>query len=248
MRQCLCVAFTFCFMRQRKVSLEEQLRRERQRISAVGVVSYEWSSDSQQVMIPSEGDILLFKDGEERLLYSEATAGPALDPHLSPDGRKCAFVLQSDLCVIYLDNPDEIIRVAPAGEEGIVHGVADFLAQEEMDRYRGFWWSPDSQHILFTSVDERQVPSYTITRQGKSVFEEEHYRYPFVGGTNPAVKLGIVSLCRQEHGAEKHDYHIRWLQVCEDGMEHYIARAGWWPDGSVMVQVRSSCFPGGRFA
>lgn len=35
---------------------------------------------------------------------------------------------------------------------GMTHGLADFVAQEEMDRYRGFWWSLDSSSIAFTEV------------------------------------------------------------------------------------------------
>lgn len=35
---------------------------------------------------------------------------------------------------------------------GMTHGLADFVAQEEMDRYRGFWWSLDSSCIAFTEV------------------------------------------------------------------------------------------------
>lgn len=34
----------------------------------------------------------------------------------------------------------------------MTHGLADFVAQEEMDRYRGFWWSLDSSSIAFTEV------------------------------------------------------------------------------------------------
>mmetsp|Transcript_8184 Transcript_8184/g.17032 ORF Transcript_8184/g.17032 Transcript_8184/m.17032 type:complete len:1445 (+) Transcript_8184:133-4467(+) len=49
----------------------------------------------------------------------------------------------------------------------VTHGLADFVAQEEMDRYRGFWWSPDSKGILFTQVDESMVPPYRIMHEGR---------------------------------------------------------------------------------
>jgi dienelactone hydrolase len=50
----------------------------------------------------------------------------------------------------------------------ITHGVADFVAQEEMDRYRGFWWHPNSNAILFTRNDESNVPIYRIMHQSNS--------------------------------------------------------------------------------
>jgi dipeptidyl-peptidase-4 len=41
------------------------------------------------------------------------------------------------------------------------------VAQEEMDRYRGFWWSPDGRSIAFTQVDETRVPEMTIQHLGE---------------------------------------------------------------------------------
>ena len=38
-----------------------------------------------------------------------------------------------------------------AGEWKI--GLAEFAAGEEMDRYDGFWWSPDSKYVLFETFD-----------------------------------------------------------------------------------------------
>jgi len=84
----------------------------------------------------------------------------------------------------------------------ITHGLADFLAQEEMDRYRGFWWHPDSKGILFIQVDESCVPPYRITHQGHdgSTAEEssfEDHRYPFAGESNPKITLGYVPIDRE---------------------------------------------------
>ncbi len=31
-----------------------------------------------------------------------------------------------------------------------------------MDRYMGFWWSPDSRSIVFTHVDEQKIPNFHI--------------------------------------------------------------------------------------
>lgn len=83
----------------------------------------------------------------------------------------------------------------------ITHGLADFVAQEEMDRYRGFWWDPKSRGILFARVDESCVPPYRIVHQGKdeSTGDQPNYedhRYPFAGKENPKVLLGYVPVNR----------------------------------------------------
>lgn len=83
----------------------------------------------------------------------------------------------------------------------VSHGLADFVAQEEMERYRGFWWDTTSTGILFARVDETRVPPYRITHQGRdapagddSTYED--HRYPFAGEENPEVTLGYVRIDR----------------------------------------------------
>ncbi len=46
-----------------------------------------------------------------------------------------------------------------------------------MDRYRGFWWSPNSKMIVFEEVDEKHVPIFTISHQGLDEIIKEEHRY-----------------------------------------------------------------------
>ena len=85
----------------------------------------------------------------------------------------------------------------------VTHGLADFVAQEEMDRYRGFWWDPSSSGIVFARVDESDIPPFRITHQGKEgSFSRdapyEDHRYPFAGEANPVVRLGYVKINRKK--------------------------------------------------
>jgi len=102
----------------------------------------------------------------------------AEDSQLSPDGRMVAFVVAGELFVAPCDRHYgssnnccvvtgelECVQVTFGATDVISHGVADFIAQEEMDRYRGFWWHPDSNGILFTKLDESPVPNYRILHQ-----------------------------------------------------------------------------------
>ncbi len=43
------------------------------------------------------------------------------------------------------------------GGGAIKNGMAEFVAQEEMDRSTGYWWAPDDRHIAFARVDESPV-------------------------------------------------------------------------------------------
>lgn len=70
------------------------------------------------------------------------------------------------------------------------HGLAEYIAQEEMERRTGFWWSPDSRFIAFTEVDASDVPEFRIMHQGKAAVgpeAEENHAYPFAGRCAPEL-------------------------------------------------------------
>ncbi|CAM9102650.1 unnamed protein product, partial [Phaeothamnion confervicola] len=216
---------------EENLSLEERLRRERQRMHAVGVTSYYWSgrgSKANIIIVPLQGNIYVQNGNDAaglKVLYDKGDGGGALDPQLSPDGRLVAFVRDRELFVMAVAAARSIsgsggigvgggggetggggggggacprpVQVTFGACEGVTHGLADFIAQEEMDRYRGFWWSTDSQSIAFAEVDERHVPAFRIMHSGKPGVDDstqEDHRYPFAGKANPKVRLGIIAI------------------------------------------------------
>lgn len=133
----------------------------------------------------------------------------------------------------------------------ISHGLADFIAQEEMDRYQGFWWNNDSSGIIFARVDESRVPPFRITHHGSDDIageqnNYEEHRYPFAGGTNPVVSLGYVDINRDvilssasslecELVAKRNWLDAKWFHPPDEASE-YLARLNWLPDGSACAQ------------
>ena len=194
------------------LSLEEKLRRERQRSMAVGVTSFAWGTSdtlpdaSRSVVFPLRGSALgCAVDGGAAVspivvVAKEASgaAGSVLDAKLSPDGRFVAFVQDGELYAVRAGGsadgaaPRQLTVGARGNDQ--TNGLADFIAQEEMDRYTGFWWSEDSAFLAFQRTDDRAIPPYKIVHQGtQDVIVEEH-RYPFAGAANPQVSLGVVAL------------------------------------------------------
>ena len=60
--------------------------------------------------------------------------------------------------------------------------MAEFVAQEEMDRSTGYWWAPDDRHIAFARVDETPVKvteRFEIAADNVATFAQ---RYPAAGG------------------------------------------------------------------
>ena len=215
---------------EERLALEEKLRRERQRQLGLGVTSYAWASDADRLLVPlPEG--LYVKDGAqgELRMVLDAATGPVVDPQLSPDGTEVAFVRHAEVHVVPVTGGRPRQVTSGARDTGRTNGLAEFVAQEEMGRSSGFWWSPDGAWLAFTEVDESDIPAYRIVHQGVEAPDTyEEHRYPFAGGPNAKVRLGVIPAS----GGDP-----RWLAVAEHD-EVYLARVGWMPDGTVVAQVQ----------
>ncbi|NLE44366.1 MAG: S9 family peptidase [Chloroflexi bacterium] len=215
------------------VSREEALRRERMRQLTTGVTQYAWADRACRMLIPLQGSIYV-KDGPDAPLRSlvESERDPILDPQLSPDGDWVAYVQDAEIFVVPFTGGEPRQITAGAQDDGLSHGLAEFVAQEEMDRRHGFWWSPDSRSIAFTEVDERHIPVYPIVHQGQATLDAgaiEEHRYPFAGAENARVRLGVVAATGGEPV---------WMDLgnCDD---IYLARVAWMPDGRLTAQTEN---------
>ncbi len=208
-------------------SLEEQLRKQRQRQMSTGITSYMWSSTGK-LLIPSGSDIYILDSlsGVPRLLVSSEHYS-CVDPKLSPDGELVSFVSNGEIYLVDINGGSP--RQLTVGDSGKTRGLADYIAQEEMQRGTGYWWSKDSSYIAFTEVDERMVSKFNIAHIGKDSYGPEVYeqhRYPFAGDINPDVKLGVIQVSSGD---------IRWINT--DKYE-YIARIDWLDDQKLFVQLQ----------
>jgi dienelactone hydrolase len=200
------------------LTLEERLRRERQRMHASGgLTQFCWTytpTNLLRLLVPIRGSLYV-QDGLDshiRIVYDKHSMDQAvknskiiptpptsaIDPQLSPDGQLFAFCVMGEIFVgsCLECHPPVQVTFGADLKEAITHGLADFVAQEEMDRYRGYWWSLDSKGIVFARVDESKVPPYRITHHECETMSEscmfEDHRYPFAGKANPSVRLAYV--------------------------------------------------------
>jgi dipeptidyl-peptidase-4 len=170
----------------------EKAKRERERTASLkGILSYSWSPDGKQLLVPIAGNLYLIdtaKPDSARLVAS----GAVLDPKISPQGRYVSFVRKQNLFVIDLSTGKERQLTTDGG--GLVHnGEAEFIAQEEMGQRTGYYWAPDDSAIAYKRYDETQVPvarRFEIYADRTDVVEQ---RYPAAGDPNVTVQLKIVS-------------------------------------------------------
>ncbi|ETP47772.1 hypothetical protein F442_06369 [Phytophthora nicotianae P10297] len=234
------------------LSLEEKLRRERQRQMGVGITSYAWNPSplSQRILYPLQGDIYLQEQpgAELKLLFdktSTGAAGGAIDPQFSPDGRWVAFVQDKELYVIpshVTEGGQQAVQVTQGarGVDGKSNGLACFLTQEELSRFRGFWWSPDSTKIAFEEIDESHLPKFRIMHSGSAEptgdAAQEDHRYPFAGAANPKRRLGVIKLPHAEQQNSREIPTPVWMDFANPDPDFYISRVNWLPDQSLGVQ------------
>ncbi|MEL6287010.1 MAG: DPP IV N-terminal domain-containing protein, partial [Pseudomonadota bacterium] len=211
-----------------ELSEEETALRERQRIAGQrGIVSYDWGT-ADTVLVPIGGDlwlVTLVDDGPEIRQLTDTDAFE-YDAKVSPSGRYVSFIRDGAVWAIDLESGDEQ-RLTPEAEpeNAISYGVAEFVAQEEMSRYTGYWWSPDDRYLAYTRVDESTVdiiPRYDIAAGETTVVEQ---RYPRAGRPNAIVDLFVrdmetgevteVSWRRDDWGPATDQYltKVAWSQI-----------------------------------
>jgi len=203
------------------LSDEEKARRERQRIAALsGIVDYQWAPDSRSLLFPLGGELYLYdlsKTGKSGVRKLTSGEGFATDPKLSPRGGFVSFVRNRNLWAIDLAT-GKSVQLTRDGSDVIGNGVAEFVADEEMNRHTGYWWAPDDSAIAFARIDETPVPvqkRYEVYPDRTEVVEQ---RYPAAGDHNVLVKLGVI--------APKADAAPKWVDLGKE-QDIYLARVDW---------------------
>ena len=208
------------------VPAEEKARRERAREGGTGIVGYSSDDDGNRIVFTINGRLFLTdidwndetgapephtrKLAGEWLDEDPAMYTPVLNPRIAPDGEHVLYTTGSYLMLVDIggelgDRITAVYGVSVEDEDGNPAentwkiGLAEFVAGEEMDRYDGFWWAPDSQHVLFESFDTADEPTWYISDPADPEKRADGRRYPRALTRNADVYLTVITLAFDEN-------------------------------------------------
>ncbi len=174
---------------------QERARRERVRESAGGIVTYACDKNHTLAVFPLSGQVyavsLTDPDGEPQVL---PTRVPALDPRPDPTGTRVAYVHGGTLRVLDLPSRTDTPASPTPQASSITYGLAEFIAAEEMERTRGYWWSPDGTAILLQRTDDSRVQRWHIADPANPEREPNVVAYPAAGTPNADVSLFVAAV------------------------------------------------------
>jgi len=213
----------------KELSEAEKARRERARVSARGIVEYSWDKQGRFILVPLDGDLYLDSVADGKVTRLTETPGDEVDAKVSPKGGFVSYVRDQNLYIKPIVGGAET-ALTTDGKGAISFGTAEFVIQEELDRFTGYWWSPDEKAIAYTRVDESTVdivPRADIGPGGATVVNQ---RYPRAGRPNAVTELFVRDLASGkvtalDLGANK---------------DIYLARVEWSADGKTVYATRLS--------
>ena len=214
---------------EEKLTAEELARRERMRMTSRGISAYSLSKDGTKVLVPLSGKLFVVdRDSGKRAELKTYTKAFPIDPRFSPDGTMVACVREGEVFINDAAGEKEWKVTTGAGGT-ITNGLAEFVAQEEMSRFRGYWFSPDSRLLCFQQTDTKGMEQFSIADPADPAKTPESWPYPRAGAKNADVKLAITSVAGGP---------VTWVKW--DSVKYpYVATVTWTKNAPLTVMVQN---------
>jgi dipeptidyl-peptidase-4 len=226
---------------------EERARRERSRTQAAGVVAYSTDRQCRIAVFALSGRLYVADlgsavganggtaaqhaaglDGSAVRVRELPATGSVVDPRPDPTGRRIAYTSGGALRVIGVDGSGDRALAQSEDPENIAWGLAEFIAAEEMDRIRGYWWSPDGERILAARTDRSSVRRWHIADPANPDRPANAVAYPAAGTENVHVSLTVLGLDGSRTPVDWDDVELP-----------YLAEAAWSASGPPLLAVQS---------
>ncbi len=211
---------------------EERARRERLREVSGGITDYSVDREARVAVFALSGVPYAVRLDDSAAVPTRLQApGPVVDPRADPTGAKAAYVSDRGLYVAPLVGGAAMALCQPE-TDAQSWGLADFIAAEELDRVRGYWWLSDGSGLLVERCDEDAVATWWIADPAHPERPAQSHRYPAAGTDNAEVSLWLVRL--------DEDGEVERTDVAWDRAEYpYLAQVSVSRAGAPVIAVLS---------
>lgn len=210
----------------RELSEAEKARRERAGVATRGVVDYAWDDQGKAILAPVEGDVWVYDVAAKQARQLTRTAGDEIDAKISPKGGFVSYVRDDNLYIVPTAGGAER-ALTEGGTELKSWATAEFIAQEEMDRSTGYWWSPDDKAVALAFVDQTGVDIVERPEVNATGARVVPQRYPRPGRPNARVDLYVQPLdgarVKVDLGPDADIYLVR-VAWAKDAKTLYVQR------------------------
>ncbi|HJR90576.1 MAG TPA: DPP IV N-terminal domain-containing protein, partial [Aeromicrobium sp.] len=205
---------------------DERARRERSRVSGAGIVDFSVDNTGRWAAFVLSGEVWAIHLAAGATTALPTKAG-AVDPRVDPTGRHIAYVADRELRVISINGAGDRALATPTSPTES-WGLAEFIAAEELNRHRGFWWAPDGTSLLVERFDEAPVGLWHGSDPADPAAPSTPQRYPAAGTANADVTLWHV-------GLDGSRTEVIWDRTSFE----YLTSVAWNDHGNPVIQVLS---------
>jgi dipeptidyl-peptidase-4 len=199
-------------------------------LGVMDIDDYKWSDDGKKLLIftntkrvwryNTRGDYYVLDLETSRLqkLGGDAEPSTLMFAKFAPTCDRVAYVCKRNVYVEDLKTR-RIRQLTKNGSDRIINGTSDWVYEEEFGLRDGFRWSPDGRFIAYWQFDTEGLRDFILINYTDSLYPElTKYKYPKVGTTNSACRVGVVSA---KGGKTK------WFEVPGDPRNSYIPKMEW---------------------
>jgi dipeptidyl-peptidase 4 len=173
---------------QEQLTVAEKARLERMRVSAKGFTGYQLSDDGSKILVTLSGKLYVIDRESKKVTPLSTGAGAAIDAKFSQDASLVTFVRSNDVFAVDLKSNREQ-PLSFGGSDATPHGLAEFVAQEEMDRFSGYWLSEDAKSLVYQETSHTNVEQFSVADPQHPEALPERFYYPRPGKANAGVAL-----------------------------------------------------------
>ncbi|WP_395784210.1 S9 family peptidase [Aquirufa sp.] len=204
---------------------------------AIRVQKFSLSADEKKILIGTASEPIYRRSSTEiNYVFDRASqslkllvnAGKQMHASFSPDGKKVGFVRENNLYWVDLATGTEKAVTTTGKINALIHGVCDWVYEEEFSFSKAFAWSPDSKKIAFYTFDETQVPVYNMQMWGDLYPKDYRYKYPKAGEANSIVSLSIANI----------ENNLTQKVAVGPIKDQYIPRMKWTKSSDVLAFIR----------